>query len=198
MIEVPAHARSRRSEKGIMTEPLSLDAFYPGDAPLGARSPAACGADRALAAMPALYREEAGAWGPLARAAIETAREAWPVEAEPGRAIGPVRPPAAGSTAALRRFLAAGGPEPDIVNAMAVDEIDPPGMLRVVRAASGSAVVFWPAGTDPARADPARIPSSLLPVGVRLQVVLLAGPRPTGRISGERFRGVIHEGEPLL
>ncbi len=175
-----------------MPAPMSLsdvDAFFPGDAPLGARSPAKSGADRAIEALPALYRREAGAWSPLARIAIETAREEWPVEADAGGFVGPVRASAAGSTAALRRFLASGGPEPEIASAIAVEETDRPGDLLAVRAAGGSAVVFWPSGTDPARADPARIPSSLLPIGVRIQVVLLAGPRPSFRIAGERFQG---------
>jgi hypothetical protein len=117
-------------------------------------------------------------------------------EARVKEAEGPCVPPAAhagrGTAGALLDALAPGddGLKPLVWVGVEVKAVAGGEELEVVRAAGRSAVLAWPAGTDRRRADLTRIPR-VLPAGLRLQVVLLAGPAPCPSISGERFSGEV-------
>jgi hypothetical protein len=112
----------------------------------------------------------------------------------------------AGTAKSLLSFLSRDGPPPTIWPGVAVRPVDegqgaPSGLtgdgaaeeeareLEILPSTSRCAVVVWPAGTPAERADPARIPATLLPAGLSLQVVVLWGAEPAFCISGERFRG---------
>jgi hypothetical protein len=199
----------------MSTSQLAPDPSLPsGAVPRAPRRPAA--AADILFRLPALFRDSPGALLPLAQAIAETAdwlaEEASRLLESPlegglpggrGRVEG-------GTTRSLLTFLSRDGPPPSIWPGVIVRPVaesgsareDRPGSsleeegaeeLEIVPSNERCAVVVWPAGTPQMRVDPARIPPALLPAGLFLQVVLLEGPEPAFRISGERFRGRVQQ-----
>jgi hypothetical protein len=188
----------------MSTSQLAHDPFLPtGSAPGSARRPAA--AADILFRLPALYRDSPGALLPLAQAIADTA--AWLAEESSrwlesplgGGLAGGRGRVEAGTTRSLLSFLSRDGAPPSIWPGVIVrpvgssPEEEGAQELEILPSNERCAVVVWPSGTPEERADPARIPAALLPAGLSLQVVLLEGPEPAFRISGERFRGRVQQ-----
>ena len=145
--------------------------------------------------MPHLYRKNVGAVAPLSQAVADLlARLRREFHQSPSRVPDVLELPAhrgAGTLGALRSHLGGGGPVPHIWVGQGVRRHGDSGELEIFPTETKAVLVAWPRGTDPGRSDPARIPPYLLPVGVRLQVVLLEGAPPDGAIARERFLGRI-------
>ncbi len=182
----------------LMEPPGAGDPFFPPPAKRG-RPPAAEGLPpRLLDRLPALYRAETGAFSPLLEAILlsleglgEEARAMARAAGAPLDRPGGCRPPPdlPGTPRGLLEFLAQDGPPPVIFSGMAARPAGATGELEMVEGEAPSAVIAWPAGTEPSRSDPGRIPGELIPPGVELHVVRLAGSPPGGIVSGERFAG---------